>query len=159
MSGGKAKEKTTCFKNQRCWETSIVSRPLIFLIRLAVFKEKKENHSLSEYLPHHYDSSSKNLCLPTWSSVTKLDKSITETMPSCFPSFLNRSEWYKFFVIAKTPHSSLSIPIQQGKLRGLQIVNNKALKIETPDVLKKTKQLNYRIYSNWIILCNSEIIF
>lgn len=61
-------------------------------------------------------------------------------MPSCFPSFLNRSEWYKFFVIAKTPHSSLSIPIQQGKLRGLQIVNNKALKIETPDVLKKKKK-------------------
>lgn len=117
MSGGKEKEETTCFKNQRRWETSIVSRPLIFLIRLAVFKEKKENHSLSEYLPHHYDSSSKNLCLPTWSSVTKLAKSITETMPSCFPSFLNRSEWYKFFVIAKTPHSSLSPSPPQGSFQ------------------------------------------
>lgn len=36
------------------------------------------------------------------------------------------------FVITKISHSSFSIPVQQGKLKGLQVVNNKALKIEIP---------------------------
>lgn len=60
-------------------------------------------------------------------------------MPSCFPSFLKHCEWYEFYVIAKKSQSSPSIPVQQRKLKGLWVVNNKALKIETPNVLKYEK--------------------
>lgn len=47
-------------------------------------------------------------------------------------------------VIAKTSHSSLFIPVEKGKLKGLQAVNNKVLKIETRDLifLIKTKWQN-----------------
>lgn len=91
MSGGKQKEETTCFKNQRCWETSIVCRPIIFLIRLTVFKEKEKIiPSQNTYLiiMTHLQ---KIFAFPP-DPVTKLDKSTTETMPSCFLSFLNHSE-------------------------------------------------------------------
>lgn len=40
------------------------------------------------------------------------------------------------FVIAMKLQSSLSITVQQTKLKGLRVVNNKAPKIEAPDILK-----------------------
>lgn len=42
------------------------------------------------------------------------------------------------FLIAKTSHSSLFVPVEQGKLKGLQVVNNKALKIK-PQMIFKNK--------------------
>lgn len=61
--------------------------------RKVLKKPTTQQKNLSQrHLPHHYDSPSGALCLPTQSSVSKSDKSIIETMPFCFSLFFKKKK-------------------------------------------------------------------